>query len=126
MLFEPFEEQFDLPAAVVELGNRQCRFGEVVGQKDQRTARLGIAIANAPQAIGIIAPSIKLRENDGLIQTQTGVLVHGTRITASCPEAAASAGDKKGAALMQAPQSGKIQITRSEERRVGKEGRTRW
>jgi hypothetical protein len=43
MLFDPFEEQFDLPAAVIELRNGKGGQGEVVGQKDQRLARLRIA-----------------------------------------------------------------------------------
>jgi hypothetical protein len=43
MLLDPLEEQFDLPAASIELSNRQRRFGEIVGQEDQRLAGLGIA-----------------------------------------------------------------------------------
>ena len=45
MLLDPFEEEFDLPAAAIELGDGQRRHGEVVGQKDQRLARFWIAIA---------------------------------------------------------------------------------
>jgi len=59
MLLDPFEEQFDLPAAMIELCNRQGGHGEVVGQKDQRRAGLGIAITDAPQRIGIMAAGIK-------------------------------------------------------------------
>ena len=53
MLFDPFEEQFDLPAAMIQLRNGQGRRGEVIGQKDQRLAGLGIAIADAAQRVGI-------------------------------------------------------------------------
>jgi hypothetical protein len=42
MLFDPFEEEFDLPAAAVELGDGQGWNGEVVGQKDQPLARFEI------------------------------------------------------------------------------------
>ena len=52
MLLDPFEEEFDLPAATIELGDGQRRNGEVVGQKDQRLAGLGIAIADAAQRDG--------------------------------------------------------------------------
>jgi hypothetical protein len=38
-----------LPAATIELGNRERRFGEIVGQEHQRLAGLGIGKANAPQ-----------------------------------------------------------------------------
>ena len=41
MLLDPFEEQFDLPPLTVELGDRQCRQGEVVGEEDQLLAGLG-------------------------------------------------------------------------------------
>ena len=33
MLFDPFEEQFYLPAVTIQIGNRLRRYGEVVGQK---------------------------------------------------------------------------------------------
>ena len=33
VLFDPFEEQFDLPTGFVELRDGQCRQGEVVGQE---------------------------------------------------------------------------------------------
>lgn len=35
MLLDPLEEQFDLPAATVKLGDRERRQLEVVGQKDE-------------------------------------------------------------------------------------------
>ena len=54
MLLDPFEEEFDLPAAAIELGDGQRRDGEVVGQEDQPLAGLGIAITDAPQRDGII------------------------------------------------------------------------
>src|ERR1035441_2017225 len=36
MLLDPFEKQFDLPAALVEGADRRGRQGELVGQKHQR------------------------------------------------------------------------------------------
>lgn len=41
MLFDPFEEQFDLPTTAIKIGNTLRRQVEMVGQKDQRLA-LGI------------------------------------------------------------------------------------
>ena len=35
VLFDPFEEQFDLPAAAIKLGDGRGRQGEVVGQEDE-------------------------------------------------------------------------------------------
>ena len=49
MLLDPFEEQFDLPAQPVELGDGERGQGEVVGQKDEPLARFGVAEADAAQ-----------------------------------------------------------------------------
>jgi hypothetical protein len=38
MLLDPFEEEFDLPASVIKLGDGQRWHSEIVGQKDQRLA----------------------------------------------------------------------------------------
>jgi hypothetical protein len=35
VLFDPLEEQFDLPTAAIELGNSQWWQAEVVGEKDE-------------------------------------------------------------------------------------------
>jgi len=58
MLFNPFEEQFDLPAASIQLSDGQCGHGEVVGQEDQGFAGNRIAIAHAAQRVGIIVLGI--------------------------------------------------------------------
>lgn len=47
MLFDPFEEQFDLPATSVQLSNRQSWQGEIVGQEDERLVSFGILESNA-------------------------------------------------------------------------------
>ena len=54
VLFEPFEEQFDLPASAIEPADGQGWHGEMVGQDDERFAGFGVAIADAAQRIGII------------------------------------------------------------------------
>jgi hypothetical protein len=50
ILFDPLEEQFHLPAAFVEQGNGQRRQRKVVRQVNEKALRLGIEIADAPQA----------------------------------------------------------------------------
>src|SRR5215472_14354836 len=59
MLFDPFEKQFDLPTAAVELSNGQRRFGEVVGQEDKSLASQRIAKANASQSLWIVLTWVK-------------------------------------------------------------------
>ena len=52
VLFDPLEEQLDLPAASVKRADGECWQDEVVGQKDQMLVGLGIVIANASQVAG--------------------------------------------------------------------------
>jgi hypothetical protein len=42
MLLDPFEEQFDLPAAFVERADGRGRQPELVGEEHQRSARFGV------------------------------------------------------------------------------------
>ena len=97
MLLEPFEEQLDLPAAAIELGDGQGRDGEVVGQKDQGLAGLGIAIADAADWGGIIELGFQPRGHDGLVKAQAGGFVHGPGVTAGAAEVFLGAGNKEGA-----------------------------
>jgi hypothetical protein len=45
ILLDPFEEQFHLPAALVQLGNGEWRQVEVIGEKDQGLAGLRVSIS---------------------------------------------------------------------------------
>ena len=110
VLLDPFEEQFDLPAAMIQLRNGQGGGGEVVGQKDQGVAGFGIAITDAPQRGGIIAPRVKADRHDGLIKPQAGGFVERPGIAAGRAEVFLGARDKKGGALVEAMQACKVQI----------------
>jgi len=48
MLFDPFEEQFDLPTTFVERTNSESWKGGMVGKKDIRLASVGIFEPYAP------------------------------------------------------------------------------
>ena len=52
MLLDPLEEQLDLPAQTVELGDGEGGQREVVGEKDQSLAGLGILEPDTPQRAG--------------------------------------------------------------------------
>ena len=51
MLFDPFEEQFDLPA-MRRAGRRSAGQGKVVRQKDEASFLVGIEELNASQSVG--------------------------------------------------------------------------
>ena len=110
MLLDPFEEEFDLPAAAIEFGNGQRGHGEVVGQKDQRLARFWIAIADAAHGDGIIVLGVKPGEHHGLVETQAGGFVHGAGVTAGAAEVLFGAGDEESAALMNPMPAGEVEI----------------
>lgn len=44
MLFDPFEEQFDLPSALVEFGDSQCGKDKIVGEKNELFLSFGIEV----------------------------------------------------------------------------------
>ena len=110
MLLDPFEEEFDWPAAAIELGDGQCRHGEVIGQKDQRLAGFWIAIPDAAQGDGIIVMGVKAGQHHGLVKTQTGGFVHRVGVTTGAAEVFLGAGDKESAALVEAMPAGEVEI----------------
>ena len=54
VLLDPFEEQFDLPAGLVQFCDGERRQEEVVGEEDEAFARLCVAVDDAAQGIGIV------------------------------------------------------------------------
>src|SRR5205809_1364415 len=67
VLLDPSEEQLDLPAALVERGDRQRWQRRVVGQEDQRLARLRVLEANTRQMIRVVLGRVEAIEHDALI-----------------------------------------------------------
>ena len=110
MLFDPFEEQFDLPATMIQLSDDQSRHGKIIGEKDQRFACLGVAIADASERVGIIALSIQTGQHHGLVEQQTGGFVHRARVTAGAAKVLLGAGDKERSALMKTMPAREVQI----------------
>ena len=68
MLFDPLEEQFDLPALAVQFRNGQRVFDcEVVGQEAIDLTGLKVLIHNKSQRIGILSGRVIAGEPDGLV-----------------------------------------------------------
>ena len=110
MLLDLFEEQFDLPASAIELGDGQRRDGEVVGQEDQHVAGFGIAITDATQRVGIIVLGLKAGHHDGLVEAQSGGFVYGPGVTAGAAEVLLGPGDEESATLVEAIPAGEVQV----------------
>src|ERR1017187_7708892 len=110
VLLDPFEEEFDLPAAPIELGNGQSWHGEVVGQEDEGFAGAGIAIADAAERVRVIALGEQTGHHHGLVKTQAGGFVHGTGVTAGATKVLSGTGDEESAALVQPMPAGEVEI----------------
>ena len=67
MLLDPFEEEFNLPTALVEGADGRCRQGELVGEEHQRLAGVGILETDAAQRFGVILSSVVAIQCDGLV-----------------------------------------------------------
>jgi len=80
MLLDPFEEEFDLPAGFVELGNRGGVEVEVVGQENERFLRLGIAVTDSSKRLRVFSRRIVTREQNRLVADETRRPVDMTRV----------------------------------------------
>ena len=67
VLFDPLEEQFDLPAGLVQPGDRERRDREVVGQEDEPSVGFGIVVRHASQGIGMQTRRLHSGQQDRLI-----------------------------------------------------------
>ena len=54
VLLHPFEEQFDLPAAAIELCDGVCGEGEGVGEEDQSLACFRVGEFDPVEFIGVV------------------------------------------------------------------------
>src|SRR5205807_7100650 len=111
MLFDPFEEQLDLPATAIELSDGQRRQRKVVGNENHALVGLGVEVTNAPQFVGITLARHGIDELDDLIANDACRSVHWPRIKASATESLASARHKEGRRQMQAVQTGKVEVS---------------
>jgi len=80
VLLDPAEEQFDLPALSVELGDGQSRRFEVIGQEPKEAVVLGVVEFDAPHFAGIILAGGGTGRVHGLVANPAGGENHRMRI----------------------------------------------
>ena len=102
MLLDPFEKQFDLPPASIQIGDGDCRQGEVVGQENQPFAGLGVFELDAAQRRVEVLARVEAGEHDGLIANQARAAIDGMRIAALGFEIGLGARHKEAARFVQA------------------------
>ena len=110
MLFDPSEEQFDLPAAAIQFGDGEWGKGDLVGEKNQGSVLLCIMVFNAPKLFGIVGGTVNTGEHNGLIADQSGRPVDGMGIEATKSGVGFGPQEEEAAGLMQAVETGEVEI----------------
>ena len=110
MLLDPFEEQLDLPAALVERADGRGWQRHVVGQEDQGLARLGVLEANAPQRVRILSDGRVAVQHHALVADHPAGTIGWRRGQASGVHGGLSSCDKERAGLMQGLKALEIQV----------------
>ena len=110
MLFDPFEEQFDLPTALVELSDRQRRKDEVVRQEDESLVVVGVEVTDSSQGIGKQLRRLDTGEKDRLIAAQPERLVDRVRLAPSVVEVALGPSDEERRLLMESVQASEVGV----------------
>ena len=108
MLFDPFEEQFDLPATAIKLGDGQCRQVEIVGQKDQIFLVFGIVELDAAQVLRVIVACLGRGQGNRLVAAQASGFVHGARVNTAKLQIGFAANDKERLRLVQGEPAGEV------------------
>ncbi len=80
MLLDPLEEQFHLPATLVQFGNGERQQLRIVGQKHQFLVAFQIFITDAPQRVRVFVATVGATQLDGLIADHAGGTIHLARI----------------------------------------------
>ena len=110
MPLAPLAEQLDLPAQSVELRDRECWQHEVVGQKHQRLARLGVFASDSSQRRVEALVGVKTSEPDRLVADQACASVDRLRVAALGVEIGLGAKDKEAARGGVSTQALEVQI----------------
>jgi len=80
ILLEPFEEQFDLPALLVNGGNSQCGQVQTIAQKNQLELRLLVEECNPSQWCGVGSLGFVGQQLDRLIGAYASAEVEGLTV----------------------------------------------
>ncbi len=111
VVLDPLEEQFDAPAAFVQLGDREGGQDQVVRQEDQALRGVDIDVADTPQGIRIGGRRLATCEHDRLVAAQAARCVDRSGRTAAVIEVALGPHDEAGQALREGIQAAVVDVT---------------
>ena len=110
VLLDPFEEQFHLPAAFVELSNGHGRKGEIIGEEDEPLFCFGIDVPDTSEFFWKVLERIETGDGDDLIGLHPSGFVHGLGVQAFENEVALGSGNKERMRLMDFVETGEVHI----------------
>ena len=111
VLLDPFEEQLDLPAALVKRGDSQRWQEHVVGEEHQGLAGVGIFEADTPQVLGIVLGHVEAVQGDTLIAHHTRCSVGGGGVDTPGIHAAFRPRDEESTSLMHLVEPSEVEVT---------------
>src|SRR4030042_132035 len=109
VLFDPAEEQFHLPAELVEFGDRQRGLKKVVRQEGQVAVVFSIVKTDPTKRLGIIDFRVGAGQGDGLIGSQVHGFIDGSRCDSSRLKIRFGPDDEKRAVKMKSIEPGEVQ-----------------
>lgn len=115
MLFDPLEEDFDLPAAFVEFRNGGGRQSEIVGQKDESFVLAGIVEADAPELLRIILFCVEAMQGNDLVALKAGGFVDRLGIEPFALEVLFGPDHEEGRRTMDPVKTGKVRVAPIED-----------
>jgi hypothetical protein len=110
VLFDPFEEQFDLPAALVQFGDCHRVEREVVGQKDQPVFGVGVVITDPAQRRRIILGGARALQQNSLIAAKAGGPVHTPRLDSCIVEIGFGTDDEESHLVCETEESSEVDV----------------
>ena len=109
--FDPAEEECDLPAQAVNLGDSPSRDVEMVGQENQVAASFGIEVTHFAQRPGKIFARGRKRRFAHLVAAHSAGMVHRKRTLAGETQVVLGAGDEKGSRCGDVSETRKVHVS---------------
>ena len=108
--FDPFEEEFDLPSRLVELGYGERRDLQVVGEEDKMLGRLLVEVAHPAQRIWEVGRCFGKRRRSNLIAENTLQAIPRHRVMTGKAKIALGPRDEEGARLNDTSKPSKVHV----------------
>lgn len=110
MLLDPLEEQFHLPAVLVERADGSAWQCHLVGEEDERLAGFGVFESNTAQMNGVVLLRVEAVERNGLIANDAGWPICFRRIDAMEVHVRLGPRDEESAGQMQNVKASEIDV----------------